>query len=396
MAKAKHKGLYKRGVTWWMRYAGLDGRIRYESTKTTDYKEAQARLIDRKKAVQDGKDPLSTAKMGKQTFKELSVHSLKWCERQRSYPSKVKFMGQLVRVFGNLPLKSFNTRMIEEWQSEKLKINKPATVNRHLEVLKHSFKKAYAWEMVGQETLRRVSCIKLTPENNRRLRYLSIEESKALVNACADHLKPIVTVALHSGMRKDEILSLEWDKHIDLKHGFILLDVTKNGQRREVPVNGVVRETLQGLVRRLDSPYVFIDGEGRRFKEVQRSFTTACKEAVLERCSTCHYERQRTEAKAPGNCPQCGHELRRHKGIEDFTFHDLQHTFASHLVMAGIDITTVKELLGHKTLTMTLRYAHLAPSHKVSAVEVLEKAMTAPSSIQKVYNPQEKGLTHVG
>jgi hypothetical protein len=64
--------------------------------------------------------------------------------------------------------------------------------------------------------------------------------------------------------------------------------------------------------------------------------------------------------------------------------------------MAGIDITTVKELLGHKTLTMTLRYAHLAPSHKVSAVEVLEKAMTAPSSIQKVYNPQKKGLTHAG
>jgi site-specific recombinase XerD len=64
--------------------------------------------------------------------------------------------------------------------------------------------------------------------------------------------------------------------------------------------------------------------------------------------------------------------------------------------MAGIDITTVKELLGHKTLTMTLRYAHLAPSHKVSAVEVLEKALTSSSSIQKLYNPLKKGLTDVG
>jgi integrase len=131
---------------------------------------------------------------------------------------------------------------------------------------------------------------------------------------------------LNTGMRRGEILSLEWEKHIDLKHGFIFLDVTKNGERREVPINQTLRETLKKLPRRLDSPYVFTDNEGNRFKDIKWSFKTA---------------------------------LRRSE-IKDFRFHDLRHTFASHLVMAGVNITTVKDLLGHKTLTMTLRYAHLA------------------------------------
>jgi len=236
MAKTRHKGLYKRGSVWWIRYAGLDGRIRFESSGSTSFKVAQGKLIDRKKDVNEGKDPILVKRIKPHAFNELADYYVIWAERQRSYRSKKGFVKQLREAFGNLPLSRFNTRLIEELQTKGLTDNKaPATVNRHLATLKHMFTKAVEWEMVNEEILKKVRRVKLLPENNRRLRYLSKEECKALVDACKPHLRPIVIAALNTGMRKEEILSLERKKHVDLKHGFILLDVTKNGERREIP-----------------------------------------------------------------------------------------------------------------------------------------------------------------
>ncbi len=336
---ANHKGLYKRGNVWWIRYAGLDGRIRFESSCSASFKAAQALLIQRKKDIQEGKEPIPVKKIENHTFNELATHYEQWAERQRSFKSKKSFVKQLKKSFGNLPLRRITTRLVEEYQSKLLAEDKaPATINRHLATMKHMFTKAVEWEMVEEEAQKKVRRVKLLPENNRRLRYLSKEECGVLLGYCSHHIRPIVITALNTGMRKGEILSLEWEKHVDLKHGFILLDVTKNGERREIPINRTLRETLQGLVRRIDSPFVFVDKEGERYQDIKRSFKSALRKA----------------------------------GIKDFRFHDLRHCFASHLIMAGVDITTLKELLGHKTLAMTLRYAHLAPSHKVKAVETLE------------------------
>lgn len=398
---AKAKGLYKRGNVWWIRYAGLDGKIRFESGGES-FKGAQDLLTDRKKEVKEGKEPIPKKRIANHTLNELAAHYKVWGDgRQRGFKTKKYHIVQLENVFGNIPLRAFTTRFVEEWQTKRMAENKPATVNRLLATFKHMFTKAVEWEMVEEETLKRVRRVKLLSENNRRLRYLSKDECKALINACCkypsydlSHLRPILVTALNTGMRKEEILSLEWEKHIDLKHGFILLDKTKNGDRRELPINGAVREALQGIVRRLDSPFVFIDGDGKRFKDVKRSFATALKKAELERCPECNQERRKTDAKEPGNCPSCGAKMER-RSIKDFRFHDLRHTFASQLVMAGIDLTTVKELLGHKTLTMTLRYAHLAPAHKMKAVEILDGAMNEKPTIQKLYSAKEKGLAYV-
>lgn len=347
------KGIYKRGNIYWIRYAGLDGKIVRETTGSIKFRDAEALLIQRKQAIREGKHPYIKS-IENNTFNNLVFEYLKWAERQRSFTSKSYLIKSLSETFGNLPLRRFNTLLIEQYQTEKLQAGyKPATVNRLLATIKHMFTKAVDWNMTEEETLNRVRKVKLLPENNRRLRYLSKEECQALINACDSHVRPVVITALNTGMRKGEILSLEWEKNIDLKHGFILLDVTKNGERREIPINDTLRHTLQGLIRRLDIPYLFYDPvTGKPFKDVKRSFKSACRRA----------------------------------GIRDFRFHDLRHTFASHLVMAGIDITTIKELLGHKTLTMTLRYSHLAPSHKVKAVDVLDNTLNRKSTAQKLHN----------
>ena len=349
---AKMKGIYKRGCVYWIRYAGLDGKTVYESSKSTKFKDAQVLLAKRKAAIAEGKQP-EVKKIKNYTFRELTEEYLKWAERQRSFRSKKGFILQLVDRFGSLPLRRFNTMLVEQFQTERIdKGNKPATVNRLLATLKHMFTKAVDWDMVEEETLKRIRKVKLLEENNRRLRYLSQEKCQDLIKNCEPHLRPIVITALNTGMRKSEILTLKWD-NIDMKHGFILLDITKNGERREIPVNDTLKTTLQGLTRRLDVLFVFYDSKtGNPYQDVKRSFATACRRA----------------------------------GIKDFHFHDLRHTFASHLVMAGIDLTTVKELLGHKTLTMTLRYAHLAPSHKVKAVDILDNTINKKPTIQKLYN----------
>lgn len=134
-------------------------------------------------------------------------------------------------------------------------------------------------------------------------------------------------------MRRGEILSLTWD-HVNLTHGVIRLTHTKNGGVREIPINETVRSVLAGLRTRIDVPWVFHDEVENKFKDTRKRFEAACKRIRLL----------------------------------NFHFHDLRHTFASWLVMAGVSLATVSELMGHKSISMTMRYAHLSPAHKAEAV----------------------------
>jgi|TARA_B100002003_G_C14056809_1_gene508876 integrase len=354
MITAKTKGIYQRGRIWWIRYTGCDGKMRFETTKSTSFKVAEKLLIQKKNDVMEGRNPDKRIK--NYAFRELAMHYSDWATRQKSFKSKEGFIRQLVLEFGNCPLKKISTMYIEKWQTERLIVNKPATVNRLLATLKHMFTKALEWEMVTEETAQKIRRVRLLREDNKRLKFLTVEECQRLIGCCTPHLKPIVVVALQTGMRKGEILNLMWEQ-VDLRHGLILLDTTtKNGERREIPINKTLREMFNKMPHSIESIFVFTDLKtGEPYKEVKKGFKTALKKA----------------------------------GINNFRFHDLRHTFASHLVMAGIDLVTVKELLGHKSLSMTLRYAHLAPEHKVKALEVLDNTLNGISSIQKVYNLEE-------
>ena len=237
-------------------------------------------LSKESRQLKEGKQP-EVKKIKNYGFNELVEQYTKWVERQRSFKSKIYLLKQLADAFGNFPLRQFNTMLIEQYQTERLnKGNKPATVNRLLATLSHMFSKAVDWDMVEEETLKRIRKVKLLEENNRRLRYLSKEECQALISNCEAHLRPIVITALNSGMRKGEILSLKWD-NVDLKHGFILLDITKNGERREIPINDTLRANLQGITRRLDVPYVFYYSKtGKPYQDVKRSFHTSLRRSV--------------------------------------------------------------------------------------------------------------------
>lgn len=352
----KSKGVYKRGKTWWIRYAGPDGLMRFESAgRGTSHRDAQTMLLQRKQEVLEGRDPTAAKRIKKHTFGELAEIYLAWAERQRSHRIKKGHIGLMVEYFGDCQLNSFTTYALERYQNELLKQNKAhATVNRRLATLKHMFTKAADWEMVGENSLKRIRKVKMLKESNRRLRYLTEEEGCSLINNCARNLKPIVITALNTGMRKEEILSLKWD-NVDMRNGFILLEDTKNGERREVPINKTLQTTLSKIIRHINSPYVFKNANGKRFMDIRGAFNKALKLS----------------------------------GIKDFKFHDLRHTFASRLVMGGIDIVTVKEILGHKTLAMTMRYAHLAPNHKKESVKILDEYPGNEGTIQNLYK-QEK------
>lgn len=209
---------------------------------------------------------------------------------------------------------------------------KPASVNREIALIKHMLTKAVEWGKVKENSGKKV---KLPKGEVRRTRWLTAEEISRLIPLCHDRIRPIVIVALHTGMRQGEILSLRRDQ-VDWENGTITLTDTKNQEVRNTPMNETVKAALRSVE---DHGPLFFPGG---LSAIKKNFGKALKAA----------------------------------GITDFRFHDLRHTVASHLVMQGVDLNTVREILGHKTLAMTLRYSHLAPDYKSRAVNVLDQVMS--------------------
>jgi integrase len=362
MARAKNsKGIYRRGKTWWITYAGPDGKQHFESSGSRLKADAEYLLACRRKSVAEGEAPAQDRrKMGRITVAELCDQYKDYIKSSKSFAHKRLFIQEIRGEFGAYKLASLSIAAVEKWQARLLTDPRPnrsdgrltapplapASVNRRLACLKHMLTKGYDWELLSKDTLDRLRRVKLQRENNRRLRFLSVDEIWRVLAAADPGLRPVLICALNTGCRKDEILELTWDR-VDLKHGFIRLHETKNGEARDVPINATLAECLRGLVRHLGTDYVFVNPQtGRRWYDPKRAFSRALRKAK----------------------------------ISDFRFHDLRHTFASHMVMNGADLTTVSRLLGHKSLTMTLRYAHLAPDHLQAAVGILD-GLSSPADV---------------
>lgn len=190
-------------------------------------------------------------------------------------------------------------------------------------------------------------------EPQGRLRWITRDEASRLIQEAkssekAPHLPDFIQLALHTGCRKGELLGLEWAR-VDLTSNLIYLEPehTKSEKRRYVPLNQEARQALlnRAHFRQVHCPataWVFCDKQGRRIEDVKTSFLSACRRA----------------------------------GIEDFRIHDLRHTCAAWLVTAGVTLAEVRDLLGHSTIKMTERYAHLAPENIRSVVARLDEPVS--------------------
>ena len=263
----------------------------------------------------------------------------------RNLDDEKMHMRVILEYFGGKFLSDVGRRDVESFQAMRRAIKRwdgrpraNSTCNREMQAIRRLLNKAVEWDLLERNPASR---FKLLPEPRGRTRFLSLEEAKKLLESASRHLRPIIICALETGMRRNEILTLRW-RDVDMANRSIYLERTKNGYSRQVPISSRLLTTLATLPRRLGNDYVFT-GEpkvgkiGRPFHDVRTSFANACRKA----------------------------------GIEDFRFHDLRHTAASHMAMAGVPLRTIGEILGHRSSEMTERYAHLTPDHMHKAIESL-------------------------
>ena len=220
----------------------------------------------------------------------------------------------------------------------------PATVTRYLAALSYAFTVAVReWQWCTENPVRKVTRPR---EPQGRVRFLSDEERDSLLDACRTSRNPylytIVVLALSTGARKMELLSLTW-KDVDLSRGIITLHDTKNGTRRVLHLTGIALNRLQdhGKVRRLDTALVFPNDTGTKYRSLSMAWVYA---------------------------------LRRAR-VSDFRFHDRRHSAASYLAMSGASLIDIAHILGHKSLQVTQRYAHLSEDHTHGVVEKMNRAI---------------------
>ncbi len=269
---------------------------------------------------------------------------------KRGWETEKYIVEEFEDLFGDTPLAQITTWQIEKWKAEEGKRLNPVTVNRRLTVIKHMFRKAVEWDLLKSNPATLVKRFAVTSE---RTRFLTQDEIRSLLAECEKQvtspwLLPLVTLALNTGMRQGELLKLKWE-NVDLERGSITIIQSKTLRRKTIAINEPTREALNWLQENRYGELLFMWPWKAPIGKVTvyDAFKKACSAAK----------------------------------IENFRFHDLRHTFASHLVMAGVDLVTVKELLGHKTIAMTNRYTHLAQEHKAQAVAKLE-AQYKPAETQ--------------
>lgn len=304
----------------------------------------------------------------------IEVHYTQWFTAHRK--SGKKTLTHINRCFtipfGNMTLDELTPSFIDNWRTQRLKSSKSIeTVNRDIATFKAALSKAVLWGLIEKHPLEKLKLLK--SDRSVKIRFLSRDEEHELRKAAiareeeirtdrdsanawrakrryelypdlrqvtfADHVRPMILLSLNTGMRQGEIFSMRWE-NINFEHAMLTIEgaYAKSGKTRHIPLNTEALQTLKSWREQSDNTeLVFANKDGQKFDNVNKAWR-----GIL------------TSAK-----------------ITNFRWHDMRHHFASRLVMASVDLNTVRELLGHSDMSMTLRYAHLAPEHKAQAVQKL-------------------------
>jgi integrase len=335
----------KDSPVWWGSFTDASGKRIRRTTGTTDRREAEAL---------EAKWKLETHKLKywdipiSHTFDELMLAYLKATQGvKRSADRDISSLKKLTPFFTGRDLMTLKRSDIRAYIDKRINDGvMNSTIKREIALFSTALnfaRREFDWIVPNPAENTRLK------EPEGRDRHLTVEEARRLITEAekatrSQHLANFIRLALLTGCRRNELMNLEWSR-VDLKANLILLGAqdNKSGRRRSVPLNTEARAVMLNLARFRAtycpaSPWVFAHKNGSHYAAIRRAFAASLRRA----------------------------------GIEDFRIHDLRHTCASWLVSAGRPLSAVRDLLGHSTITMTERYAHLAPENVRAAVEGLE------------------------
>ncbi len=341
--------VYRRGETWWVRFR-MNGQHVRRSAKTSKKADAQAylhRLLEEhaKKARGDNDRPRYLLTDAMDRFFEEATLKPRTLESYR-FNARV-----CTRLLGHLHLDEVNRRTLSEFVTTRKRLGvTDATIRRDLAFLSSVVSMANRWGWMDTHPVTAFNK-KTLKESRPRTRFISREEFARLHDAASDDLKPILVLAVETGLRKEELLGLKIGS-IDLRRREVHLQETKTNNPRRVPLSPTAMGTIRELLERSRprSPYLFCKSDGTHIGNPKKAFIGACCRA----------------------------------GVQDFRFHDLRHTFASWWVQGGGDLYRLSRILGHTSLQMSARYGHLRTDdlhdelHRVTQKRSQERQIKAP------------------
>lgn len=332
--------------SWWIDFRFERKRYRRKSPDNTKVGAQAYESLVRQRLARG--EPLISETLVEPKFAEFSIEWMNTYVQTNNKPSEQRtkmftLKNHLVPHFGRFSLKDISSAMVERYKAQKLRDGLSAkTVNNHLIVLSKCLHTAKEWGQV--ESFPAVKHLKTT---SQRLDYLSPIESQQLIeNANYPMWREMAFLALRTGLRLGELFGLDWEdvdfkrKQIAVQRSIVngIVGTPKSGKARYVPLTDEVCRAIYPTRRAAGLLFARADGSPLSHRIASNAIRQMCKRA----------------------------------GIRSVSWHVLRHTFASQLASRGVSLTVIKELLGHSTIAMTMRYAHLAPSTLREAVRVLE------------------------